>query len=122
MKNGQNVCIVIWIYGVVGYDVWIFKDGIKVFDETNITWDGAERYGYNSDEYFEHIGELAEQQVKDEAEIKTLWEEARRLALERKHKKEQVERAKKDTEYLQSLEREKEERRQQFEKLKKEFE
>ncbi len=63
-----------------GYRFWIFKNGVMVFNETYQTWDGAERYGYNSDTYYEHLEELDQQEAVDAAEINGIMERAKALA------------------------------------------
>jgi hypothetical protein len=105
-----------------GYKFYIFKNGIKVYDEYRATWDGAEIYGYNTDEYYEHLTDLEEQESKDSLEISEIYTKAKELADIKQNNKILGEKHKENEKRLKRAAEDKEKRRIEFEMLKKEFE
>lgn len=104
-----------------GYDFWIFKNGTMVFKESYPYWDGAERYGYNTDEYYEHLEELEKEEAEDNVEINRIWEQAKTVAQKKQDEKKNAE-LKKQQETIAKLEAQaKEKRLQAYKELQREF-
>lgn len=104
-----------------GYHFYIYKDGIQVWHENYCRWDGAERYVYNTDEYWEHFTELEEREKQDADEINGIYIKAQELAGLKQENKKNADIAKKNADIAMSVAAEKESRRLEFEKLQKEF-
>jgi hypothetical protein len=106
------------------YEFYIFKQGIMLHggDGYNGTcWDGGLRYGYNTDEYYEHFEELEKQEKEDREEFVLIVQEAKAIAnglQETMKAKEKQALAKRDE---LEVARAKEERRKRYEELKGEF-
>jgi hypothetical protein len=104
-----------------GYEFWIFKNGVMLFKENYTDWDGAERYGYNTDEYYEHIEELEAQEKADLQEISELHHKAKAMAQVMQDKQKQNEKKLTEQKAAEDRTRAKEDRRKEFEKLQQEF-
>jgi len=104
-----------------GYGFWIFKDGIKVFDEYQPYWDGVER-GYD-EAWYESVTyeQLAAQQQQDNAEIVALYEKALALAESMNKNAQDLAAAKAQADKEQAEAAAREKRRQEFLKLNQEF-
>lgn len=108
-------------YNEAGYDFFIFKDGVQVWKEQNATWDGAERYDYNSDAYHEHLTEFDRQEAEDTEEIHGIHNQAKTLAENNHRLNKEAEQARKVLEQQEANIKAKEKCRKEFEKLQKEF-
>ncbi len=104
-----------------GYDFYIYKDGVQVWNETYSRWDGGERFGYNADEYYVRYDELEKQEQEDLAAINEIHGRAKEKAEQKQQAQKQAEAKKKADEQRAADEKAKEERRKQFEKLQQEF-
>lgn len=104
-----------------GYEFHIFKDGIKVWNETYSTWDGGQRYEYESDDYYAHYSELEAQEQADQGEINDLHAQAKALAEQMQNGQKEKERQEAEAKRLKEEADAKERRRKEFERLKEEF-
>lgn len=98
-----------------GYDFYVFKNGVKLFEEQYTRWDGAERY---EDQWCDE----AELEEKDDmAEISEIFSEATALANKLQGDKITKQEKEKAEEIKKEAEKAKQERQALYEKLKKEF-
>ena len=107
-----------------GYKFFVFRDGIKMFDDDNssgVTFDASEQYGYGSVEFDKNYERLELEAADANCEMTEIYAlaraEANRLqgAKVTKEEREAAEKALRDAETA------KQSRRTQFEHLKKEF-
>jgi len=104
-----------------GYDFWIFKDGTMVFKESHPYWDGAERYGYNTDAYYENLQELEQQESVDSVEITRLWTQAKEIAQNKQNEAKNAAMKKQQAELAKQEAAAKEKRLAQYKELQREF-
>ena len=93
-----------------------------VFSENYPTWDGGERYGYNTERYYAHYDELGEKEQSDLTQINTIWKKAKDLAEKKQQAKKEQEAKKAEAEAKRQEQEAAAKRFQEYEKLKKEFE
>lgn len=107
-----------------GYKFMVYRDGTKLFDDDEgcgVSFDGAERYGYNTDEYYANCERLEVEEADANCEMTEIYalarEAANKLQGEKltKEEREAAEKAAKDAAAA------KETRRIQFLQLQKEF-
>lgn len=107
--------------GEDGYTFYVFKDGIQVWNGNYSTWDGYQRYEYDTDEYWEHYNKLEKQEENDLTELFHIKKQAEDLAAIKQKEKMVAEETQHSKAKLEAETKTKEYRRKQFEELQKEF-
>jgi hypothetical protein len=104
-----------------GYTFFVFDEGVQIYNEHGVTWDGDQKLEYGTDEYWEHYSENEVKKVDSNAITNSIEAEAQKLACELQHKQKEKERREKEEIARKEAEIDKERRRKQFEALNQEF-
>jgi hypothetical protein len=104
-----------------GYNFYIYENGVQVWKDRCAEWDGQWRFEYDTEEYWdnEYDGAIAQAAMQ---RISSCYEEAKALAEKRKQDEENQKRAKEEAARVKESVAAQERRRQEFQKLKTEFE
>lgn len=104
-----------------GYSFWLFKNGIKLYEENHQSWDGHNQYEYDSPEYWANYDALEQQEKDDIAELDEILRLANEKAKELNKAQIDREASAKAAERARQAIRDREERLKKFNELQKEF-